>query len=140
MWGLACTNMFPSTQKDRANVLESRPRRSPPNPPLHPHLSLAPSRPALRLLFVLLPHLGASLSVATSLLSGALFLVCALLPPAPPPSLRGCSHFSSPEARSSSGGMYGFIWTMPTFYWIPIARQQSERIPNSSRANLIQNS
>ena len=39
MWGLALTNMFPSTQKDRANVLESRPRHpldSPQQTPLPP--------------------------------------------------------------------------------------------------------
>lgn len=71
MWGLASTNMFPSTQKDRANVLESRPQRpldSPQQTPLPPSfktLSISPDSPALPLLLLL--HIRASLSAATSL-------------------------------------------------------------------------
>lgn len=70
MWGLAPTNMFPSTQKDRTNVLEPRPRRpldSPQQTPLPPSfkpLSILPDSPALPLLLL---HIRASLSVATSL-------------------------------------------------------------------------
>lgn len=72
MWRLASTNMFPSTQKDRANVLESKPWRpldSPlqtPLPPSFKTLSILPDSPALPLLLLLL-YIRASLSVATSL-------------------------------------------------------------------------
>lgn len=71
MWGLARTNMFPSTQKDRANVLEPRllcPLDTPQQAPLPPSfktLSILPDSRALPLLFLL--HISASLSVATSL-------------------------------------------------------------------------
>lgn len=70
MWGLASTNMFPSTQKDRANVLESKPRRPldshpHPLPPSFKTLSISPDSAALPLLRLL--HIRASLSAATSL-------------------------------------------------------------------------
>lgn len=150
MWGLACTNMFPSTQKDRANVLESQPRRPHPLPsqtPLPPSfqpLSISPSPPPPPPL--LPPRITASLSVATSLLSGPLFLIFPLFSPLSPPRRSGPRRPATavifPHLRliPGSGGTYGFICTTPTFYWIPIALERSYRIPNSSRANLIQNS
>lgn len=59
----------------------------------------------------------------------------------PPPSLSAAAViFPHLRLIPGSGGMYGFICTMPTFYWIPIALEQSDHVPNSSRANLIQNS
>ncbi len=152
MWGLAPTNMFPSTQKDRANVLESRPRRpldSPQQTPLPPSfktLSISPDSPALPLLLLL--HIRASLSVATSLSLAHIRTFFPIFP-----SSRFClSHPSRlllpgaavifPHLRliPRSGGMYGFICMAPVFYWIPIALEQRYHIPNSSRANLIQNS
>lgn len=144
--------MFPSTQKDRANVLESRPRRpldSPQQTPLPPSfktLSISPDSPALPLLLLL--HIRASLSVATSLSLAHIRTFFPIFP-----STRFClSHPSLlllpgaavifPHLRliPRSGGMYGFICMAPVFYWIPIALEQRYHIPNSSRANLIQNS
>lgn len=79
MWGLAPTNMFPSTQKDRANMLEPWPQPPPPlpspllpapplsKPPFYLHLRLSLSLPSSPALPLLLLHIRPSLSVAASL-------------------------------------------------------------------------
>lgn len=152
MWGLAPTNMFPSTQKDRANVLEPRPLRpfdtpqQVPIPPSFKILSILPDSPALPLLLLL--HIRASLSVTTSLslghitISFSIFLSSRLSLSHPSLLLLSGAAviFYHPRLISRSRGMYGFICMSPIFYWIPIALEQTYHIPNSSRANLIQNS
>lgn len=154
MWGLASTNMFPSTQKDRANVLESKPRRpldSPQQTPLPPSfktLSISPDSPALPLLLLLLSSSYQSLSICRHLSQPRsyqdLFSHLPLFSPLCRPSLLllpgAAVIFPHLRLIPRSGGMYGFICMVPAFYWIPIALEQRYHIPNSSRANLIQNS
>lgn len=154
MWGLASTNMFPSTQKDRANVLESKPRRpldSPQQTPLPPSfktLSISPDSPALPLLLLLLSSSYQSLSICRHLSQPRsyqdLFSHLPLFSPLSRPSLLllpgAAVIFPHLRLIPRSGGMYGFICMVPAFYWIPIALEQRYHIPNSSRANLIQNS
>lgn len=155
MWGLASANMSPSTQKDRANVWESQPRHPLHLPPSFKALSLSRLTLPLLFLLLLLLHIRASLSVAASLSrahiggAGGLFsppsppfLASSLVPLPPPPPLLPGAAVIFPHLRliPGSGGMYDFICMVPAFYWIPIALEQRYRIPNSSRANLIQNS
>lgn len=142
MWGWACTNMFPSTQKDRANVLESKPGR--PHPlPSHPPSTFISASLHLALLsrFFSSFFLYQSLSICRHLSYQELFSSCPRSSRLSPSSLSAAAViFPHLRLIPGSGGMYGFICPMPTFYWIPIALEQSYRIPNSSRANLIQNS
>lgn len=146
--------MFPSTQKDRANVLESKPRRpldSPQQTPLPPSfktLSISPDSPALPLLLLLLSSSYQSLSICRHLSQPRsyqdLFSHLPLFSPLSRPSLLllpgAAVIFPHLRLIPRSGGMYGFICMVPAFYWIPIALEQRYHIPNSSRANLIQNS
>lgn len=114
MWGLACTNMFPSTQKDRANVLESQPRRPRPLPsqtPLPPSFqprSISPPRPRRRSFLLVSEPL--CLSPPPSYQD--LFFSSSRSSRLPPSPLRAaaschCSHFSSPEAHSR---VRGNVW------------------------------
>ncbi len=151
MWGLASTNMFPSTQKDRANVLESRPQRPLVSPQQTP---LPPSFKTLYLAWL-------SCSPIASSSYQSLSICCHLSQPRSYQDLFSHHPLSSPSPLSRpsllllpsaavifphlrliprSRGMYGFICMVPAFYWIPIALEQRYHIPNSSRANLIQNS
>lgn len=107
MWGLARTNMFPSTQKDRANVLESQPRRpralpsQTPLPPSFQPRSISPP-PPLQSLSVCrhLPRIRTSFSHLPALLASL---------PRRSRAAASChrSHFSSPEAHS---WVRGNVW------------------------------
>lgn len=140
MWGLACTNMFPSTQKDRANVLESevwRPHPLPPSTFISASLHLARLSRCFSFFFLI----SEPLYLSPPLWYQELFFSSRRSSRLSPSSLSAAAViFPHLRLIPGSGGMYGFICTMPTFYWIPIALEQSYRIPNSSRANLIQNS
>lgn len=143
MWGLALTNMFPSTQKDRANVLEPRPD-TPSTPlceiPFHLHLRLSLSHRLFHcFVFFISQPFYLSPPLSATLISGPFF----------PSSLLGFLRRCFPVLQSFfphlrvipwSWGMYSFICMAPAFYWIPIALEQRYHISNSSRANLIQNS
>lgn len=149
--------MFPSTQKDRANVLEPRPLHPLSKPPFHLHLRVSLSRLTLLLSHCFFFFISEPLYLSPPPPLSVLHISGPLLPPRLPifPSSRFrlslsslsaaaswcCSHFF-PHLRliPRSGGMYGFICMAPAFYWIPIALEQRYHIPNSSRANLIQNS
>lgn len=114
MWGLACTNMFPSTQKDRANVLESRPRRPRPPPsqtPLPPPFqprSISPPLSRRRSFLLVSEPLRLSPPPSYQDLFFSSPRSSRLSPP--PPSAvasRHRSHFSSPEAHS---WVRGNVW------------------------------
>ena len=152
MRGLVPTNMFPSTEKDRANVLESRPN-TPLTPlsktPFHLHLRLSLSHLTLLLshcFFFFISHCLYLLPpLSATLISRPLFPSSPLLAfPSLSPSLLllpgAVVIFPHLRLIPKSRGMYGFICMAPAFYWIPIALEQGYHIPNSSRANLIQNS
>lgn len=120
-------------------MLESQPRRpldSPQQTPLPPSfktLSISPDSPALPLLLLLLLHIRASLSVATSLGPAHIRTSFPISPLSSPPSLLLRRRLLLPGAAvifphlrliPGSAGMYGFICMVPAFYWIPIALEQ----------------
>lgn len=126
MWGLASTNMSPSTQKDRANVLESEPWRPPRLPLLPPSfkaLSISPDSCTLPLLLLLLLlHIRASLSVATSLsrahIGGPFFPSSPLLASLSPVPLCCCCCFLVLQSFFLTWGSFlGLGECMTLFVW-----------------------
>ena len=124
MWGLAPTNMFPSTQKDRANVLESRPD-APSTPlsktPFHLHLRLSLSRLTLLLahcfVFFISEPLYLSPPLSATLISGPLFPSSPLLAFASLSSLSAAASWCCSHFFLTWGSFQGLGECMALFVW-----------------------